>query len=81
MRPHPALFYVGEGPALAFFTCVPFGLTPRQTSAWLRYGGGMALAQEVFRPFSAAFPPSGTPAPRWSAGSAAGSARSGTCKG
>ena len=42
----PALFYVGKEPALAFFTCVPFGLTPRQMVAWLRYGDGMALAQE-----------------------------------
>ncbi len=55
----PALFYVGKEPALAFLTCVPFGLTFRQMSAWLRYGDGMALAQEMFRPFNAAFVPFG----------------------
>ena len=51
----PALFYVGKEAALAFFTCVPFGLTSRQMSAWLRNGDGMALAQEVFRPFNCGF--------------------------
>ena len=51
----PSLFYVGKEPALAFFACVPFGLTARQMGAWLRHGGGLALAQEIFRPFDAAF--------------------------
>ena len=77
----PALFYVGKEPALAFFTCVPFGLTTRQMAAWLRYGGGMALAQEVFRPFNAAFLSWATPMSRWAAGSAARSAPCRTCKG
>ena len=55
----PALFYFGKEPALAFFTCVPFGLNARQMTAWLRYGGGMELAQEMFRPFNARFMPFG----------------------
>jgi TRAP-type mannitol/chloroaromatic compound transport system substrate-binding protein len=55
----PALFYVGKDPALAFFTCVPFGMNARQMSAWLRYGDGLALAQETFRPFNTHFLPFG----------------------
>ena len=38
---------------------MPFGLTFRQMSAWLRYGGGLVLAQEMFRPFNAACLPFG----------------------
>lgn len=36
-------YYVGKNPALAFDTCVPFGLTARQQSAWLLEGGGLEL--------------------------------------
>jgi TRAP-type mannitol/chloroaromatic compound transport system substrate-binding protein len=55
----PALFYVGKDPALAFFTCVPFGLNARQMTAWLHYGDGLKLAQETFRPFNTHFIPMG----------------------
>ena len=55
----PALFYFGKEPALAFFTCVPFGLNARQMTAWLRYGGGLTLAQEAFRSFNSHFIPFG----------------------
>ncbi len=55
----PALFYFGKEPALAFFTCVPFGLNARQMTAWLRYGDGLKLAQEMFRPFNSHFIPFG----------------------
>jgi len=55
----PALFYYGKEPALAFFTCVPWGMNVRQMSAWLRYGDGMKLAQETFAPFGVTFLPFG----------------------
>jgi len=55
----PALFYFGKEPALAFFTCVPFGMNARQMTAWLRYGDGMKLAQETFAPFNVNFLPFG----------------------
>ena len=41
-------YYVGKDPALAFDTCLPFGLNARQHMAWMTHGGGSALVQEVF---------------------------------
>jgi TRAP-type mannitol/chloroaromatic compound transport system substrate-binding protein len=51
----PALFYFGKETALAFFTCVPFGMTRRQMAAWMRYGDGMKLAEEMFAGFNCVF--------------------------
>jgi TRAP-type mannitol/chloroaromatic compound transport system substrate-binding protein len=44
-------YYTGKSEALAFDTCVPFGLTSRQQSAWLYQGGGMDLMREVYADF------------------------------
>jgi TRAP-type mannitol/chloroaromatic compound transport system substrate-binding protein len=44
-------YFTGKNPALAFDTCVPFGLTARQQLAWLRFGGGIELMREVFADF------------------------------
>lgn len=44
-------YYVGKAPALAFDTCVPFGLTPRQQSAWLFEAGGLELVRRVYADF------------------------------
>jgi TRAP-type mannitol/chloroaromatic compound transport system substrate-binding protein len=41
-------YYVGKDPALAFDTCLPFGLNARQHIAWMTHGGGTALMQELF---------------------------------
>lgn len=41
-------YYVGKDPALAFDTCLPFGLNARQHIAWMTHGGGAALVQELF---------------------------------
>ena len=43
--------YTGKNPALAFDTCVPFGLTARQQNAWLHEGGGLELIQGLFSDF------------------------------
>src|SRR5215217_8552032 len=41
---HTASFYwQGKMPAAAFFTTVPFGLTPGEHVAWVDAGGGQAL--------------------------------------
>ena len=41
---HTASFFaIGREPALAFFTTVPFGLTPPEHNAWVLKGGGQAL--------------------------------------
>ena len=38
-------------PAAAFFTTVPFGLTPGEHVAWIDAGGGQALWDELYAPF------------------------------
>jgi TRAP-type mannitol/chloroaromatic compound transport system substrate-binding protein len=38
-------------PAAAFFTTVPFGLTPGEHVAWVDAGGGQALWDELYAPF------------------------------
>ena len=50
-------YYIGKDPSLAFFTAVPFGLNARQNTAWLRYGGGQDLMNDIMREYNAiAFP-------------------------
>jgi len=44
-------YYTGKHAALAFDTCVPFGLTPRQQNAWLLEGGGLDLMRELYAAF------------------------------
>ena len=44
-------YYIGKKPALAFDTCVPFGLTSRQQIAWLEQGGGRELIDGLFADF------------------------------
>jgi TRAP-type mannitol/chloroaromatic compound transport system substrate-binding protein len=49
---HTAAFYwQGKMPAAAFFTTVPFGLTPSEHAAWIEAGGGQALWDELYAPF------------------------------
>lgn len=52
-----AYWYIGKEPSFAFFTTLPFGLTTRQLTAWLRHGGGNTLADQLFADYSIqAFP-------------------------
>lgn len=45
---HSASYYwKGKAPASQFFSSIPFGLTAQQMNAWLFYGGGMQLWEEV----------------------------------
>jgi len=49
---HSAAFYwQGKMPASAFFTTVPFGLTPSEHVAWIEAGGGQALWDQLYAPF------------------------------
>src|SRR5438552_2907686 len=49
---HTAAFYwQGKQPAAAYFTTVPFGLTPNEHVAWIEAGGGQALWDDLYRPF------------------------------
>ena len=49
---HTAAFYWrGKMPASVFYTTVPFGLGPVDHLAWLEFGDGQALWDELYRPF------------------------------
>ena len=52
-------YYIGKNPALAFDTCVPFGLTARQQAAWLLEGGGLELVNKRFADFGIVSMPGG----------------------
>src|SRR5438045_5597614 len=45
-------YYIGKDLAFAFGTAVPFGLNTRQMHAWLAYGGGLELLNELYRPYN-----------------------------
>ncbi len=44
-------YYIGKSPALAFDSCVPFGLTARQQNAWMYHGGGLERMRRIFADF------------------------------
>ena len=44
-------YYIGKNPAAIFDASLPFGLTPRQHNAWLNFGGGRALVDELYDSF------------------------------
>ncbi|MDG1733123.1 MAG: TRAP transporter substrate-binding protein DctP [Thalassotalea sp.] len=46
-----AYYWQGKMPAAPFFTAVPFGMNAQETNAWLHYGGGLELWQELYKPF------------------------------
>jgi TRAP-type mannitol/chloroaromatic compound transport system substrate-binding protein len=49
---HTASFYwQGKMPAAAFFTTVPFGLTPAEHVAWIDAAGGQQVWDELYAPF------------------------------
>jgi TRAP-type mannitol/chloroaromatic compound transport system substrate-binding protein len=45
-------YYTGKNPALAFDTCVPFGMNVRQYNAWVHHGGGMDILRSIFSDFN-----------------------------
>jgi len=46
-----AYYWKGKAEALQFFAAVPFGMTAQEMNAWLYYGGGLELWQEICAPF------------------------------
>ena len=49
---HAADYYwKGKNPAWAYFTTVPFGLSCSEMNAWVRFGGGQALWDELAAEF------------------------------
>ncbi len=47
-----AYYWSGKIPAAQFFTAVPFGLNAQGMNAWMYYGDGRKLWQEVYQPFN-----------------------------
>lgn len=46
-----SFFWQGKMPAAAFFTAVPFGLTPLEHMTWIEQGGGQAVWDALYAPF------------------------------
>jgi TRAP-type mannitol/chloroaromatic compound transport system substrate-binding protein len=52
-------YYIGKNPALIFDGSLPFGLTPRQHNAWLLFGDGRKLMDEIYDSFNVVALPAG----------------------
>lgn len=46
-----AYYWKGKIPASPIFSSIPFGMTATELNAWLHYGGGLKLWQEIYKPF------------------------------
>jgi TRAP-type mannitol/chloroaromatic compound transport system substrate-binding protein len=44
-------YYIGKHPAFIFDGSLPFGLTPRMHNAWMMYGDGRKLMDEIYDSF------------------------------
>jgi TRAP-type mannitol/chloroaromatic compound transport system substrate-binding protein len=44
-------YFVGQHPAFAFFTSIPFGMTAQELNNWYYHGGGRELQDELTEPF------------------------------
>ncbi len=44
-------YFKGKNPGLAYFTNVPFGMTYVEMNAWMKYGGGQELYDEIMGQF------------------------------
>ncbi|HEX8374535.1 MAG TPA: TRAP transporter substrate-binding protein, partial [Geminicoccaceae bacterium] len=47
-----SIYWTGKTRAAAYFTTVPWGLTPIEHIAWIEHGGGQALWDELYAPFN-----------------------------
>ncbi len=47
-----AYYWKGKVEAAQFFAAVPFGLNAQDTNAWVQYGGGQELWDELYKPFN-----------------------------
>ena len=55
----PSYYHRGKVPAAQYFTTAPFGLTAPEMDAWLYFGGGLELMQELYEPFGLMVFPAG----------------------
>ncbi len=57
---HDASYYhIAKNPAWAFFTAVPFGMTASEMNAWIYFGGGQELWDELGEQFNVKCMPAG----------------------
>lgn len=62
---HSASDYYGDkNSALNLFTGAPFGMTASENIAWLKYGGGLALANELYGKYNVMYLPAGNTGPQ-----------------
>jgi TRAP-type mannitol/chloroaromatic compound transport system substrate-binding protein len=52
-------YYIGKNPSFIFDGSLPFGLTPRQHNAWMMFGGGRKLMDEIYDSFGVVALPAG----------------------
>ncbi len=52
-------YYIGKHPAFIFDASLPFGMTPRMQNAWMYYGNGRKLLDEIYDGFGVVATPSG----------------------
>jgi TRAP-type mannitol/chloroaromatic compound transport system substrate-binding protein len=52
-------YYIGKNPAFIFDGSLPFGLTPRQHNAWLLFGDGRRLMDELYDSYGVVGLPAG----------------------
>ena len=45
-------YYVGKDPTFAFDTALPFGMNTRQQTAWMNWGGGRELMNELYKDYN-----------------------------
>ncbi len=46
-----AYYWKGKIPAAPIFSAIPIGMTSSEFNAWMIYGGGQELWQELYKPF------------------------------
>ena len=52
-------YYIGKNPAFIFDASLPFGLTPRMQNAWMMFGDGRKLMDELYDSFGVVALPAG----------------------
>src|SRR6202790_5041278 len=52
-------YYIGKNPSFIFDGSLPFGLTPRMQNAWMMFGDGRKLMDEVYDGFGVVALPAG----------------------
>ena len=57
-------YFMGQHPALSFFSQVPFGMTFQEFNNWYYHAGGMELADNLYSIFGLKFFPAGNTGPQ-----------------